>query len=85
MTEKDIKKSLSLKSHKNTGTKQSKATTGSKNVTIQVRRKKIIKPDSLVKEASPTPVSSEIEIKKPTETLKKNKIKTEVSKPKSHN
>lgn len=85
MTEKDIKKSLSLKSHKNTGTKQSKATTGSKNVTIQVRRKKIIKPDSLVKEASPTPVSSEIEIKKPTETLKKNKIKTEVSKPKSQN
>ena len=85
MTEKDIKKSLSLKSHKNTGTKQSKATTGSKNVTIQVRRKKIIKPDSLVKEASSTPVSSEIEIKKPTETLKKNKIKTEVSKPKSQN
>lgn len=85
MTEKDIKKSLSLKSHKNTGTKQSKATTGSKNVTIQVRRKKIIKPDSLVKEASPTPVSSEIEIKKPTETLKKNKIKTEASKPKSQN
>ncbi len=85
MTEKDIKKSLSLKSHKNTGTKQSKATTGSKNVTIQVRRKKIIKPGSLVKEASPTPVSSEIEIKKPTETLKKNKIKTEVSKPKSQN
>ena len=85
MTEKDIKKSLSLKSHKSTGTKQSKATTGSKNVTIQVRRKKIIKPDSLAKEASPTPVSSEIEIKKPTETLKKNKIKTEVSKPKSQN
>ena len=85
MTEKDIKKSLSLKSHKNTGTKQSKATTGSKNVTIQVRRKKIIKPDSLVKEASSTPVSSEIEIKKPTETLKKNKIKTEASKPKSQN
>ena len=85
MTEKDIKKSLSLKSHKNIGTKQSKATSGSKNVTIQVRRKKIIKPDSLVKEASSAPVSSEIEIKKPTETLKKNKIKTEVSKPKPQN
>ena len=42
MTEKDIKKSLSLKSHKNTGAKQSKAISGSKNVTIQVRRKKII-------------------------------------------
>ena len=85
MTEKDIKKSLSLKSHKNTGAKQSKAISGSKNVTIQVRRKKIIKPDSLVKEASSAPVSSEIEIKKPTETLKKNKIKTEVSKPKPQN
>jgi len=85
MTEKDIKKSLSLKSHKNTGTKQSKATSGSKNVTIQVRRKKIIKPDSLVKEASSAPVSSEIEIKKETESLKKNKIKTEVSKPKLQN
>ncbi len=85
MTEKDIKKSLSLKSHKNTGTKQSKATSGSKNVTIQVRRKKIIKPDSLVKEASSAPVSSEIKIKKETETLKKNKINTEVSKPKPQN
>jgi len=85
MTEKDIKKSLSLKSHKNTGAKQSKAISGSKNVTIQVRRKKIIKPDSLVKEASSAPVSSEIEIKKPAETLKKNKIKTEVSKPKPQN
>ena len=85
MTEKDIKKSLSLKSHKNTGTKQSKATTGSKNVTIQVRRKKIIKPDSLIKEASSASVSSKTEIKKPTETLKKNKIKTEASKPKSQN
>lgn len=85
MTEKDIKKSLSLKSHKNTGTKQSKASTGSKNVTIQVRRKKIIKPDSLAKEASSTPVSNEIEIKKSAETLKKNKIKTEVSKPKPQN
>ena len=43
MTEKDIKKSLSLKSHKNTLSKQSKAISGSKNVTIQVRIKKIIK------------------------------------------
>ena len=45
MAEKDIKKSLSLKSHKNSGAKQSKASAGLKNVTIQVRRKKIIKPD----------------------------------------
>ena len=85
MTEKDIKKSLSLKSHKNTGAKQSKATTGSKNVTIQVRRKKIIKPDSLIKGASSASVSSETEIKKPTETLKKAKIKTEISKSKPQN
>jgi|TARA_B100001540_G_scaffold212823_1_gene187683 translation initiation factor IF-2 len=85
MTEKDIKKSLSLKSHKNTGAKQSKATTGSKNVTIQVRRKKIIKPDSLIKEASSASVSSKTEIKKPTETLKKAKIKTEISKSKPQN
>ena len=85
MTEKDIKKSLSLKSHKNTGAKQSKATTGSKNVTIQVRRKKIIKPDSLIKGASSASVSSETEITKPTETLKKAKIKTEISKSKPQN
>ena len=44
MAEKDIKKSLSLKGHKTSGAKQSKTSIGSKNVTIQVRRKKIIKP-----------------------------------------
>ena len=41
MAEKDIKKSLSLKGHKTSGSKQSKTSTGSKNVTIQVRRKKL--------------------------------------------
>ena len=45
MTEKDIKKSLSLKGHKNPSSKQSKTSIGSKNVTIQVKRKKIIKAD----------------------------------------
>jgi translation initiation factor IF-2 len=57
VTEKDIKKSLSLKSHKNSGAKQSKPSAGSKNVTIQVRRKKIIKPDSLAKEDIASPVN----------------------------
>ena len=52
MTEKDIKKSLSLKSHKSSGTKQSKLSVGSKNVTIQVKRKKIIKPQDISKEAA---------------------------------
>ena len=64
MTEKDIKKSLSLKSHKNSGAKQSKTSAGSKNVTIQVRRKKIIKPDSLVKEDIASPVNEVLETKK---------------------
>jgi len=44
MAEKDIKKSLSLKSRKGSGSKQSKPSIGSKNVTIQVKRKKIIVP-----------------------------------------
>ena len=52
MAEKDIKKSLSLKSHKISGAKQSKTPAGSKNVTIQVRRKKINKPDNYIKELS---------------------------------
>ena len=52
MTEKDIKKSLSLKSHKSSGTKQSKLSVGSKNVTIQVKRKKIINPQDISKDAA---------------------------------
>ncbi len=47
MTDNDIKKSLSLKSHKNTYVKQSKSTSAKKNVTIQVRRKKILNAQSL--------------------------------------
>jgi translation initiation factor IF-2 len=42
MTEKNSKKSLSLKGNKNSVIKQSKSSPGSKNVTIQVKRKKII-------------------------------------------
>ena len=82
MTEKDIKKSLSLKSHKNSGVKQSKASAGSKNVTIQVRRKKIIKPDSLVKEDIVSPVNEVLETTK--EIIKnpvKEKIKTKEKTP----
>ena len=75
MTEKDIKKSLSLKSHKNSGVKQSKASAGSKNVTIQVRRKKIIKPDSLVKEDIASPVNEVLET---TKEIIKNPVKEKI-------
>ena len=75
MTEKDIKKSLSLKSHKNSGAKQSKASAGSKNVTIQVRRKKIIKPGSLVKEDIASPVNEVLETKK---EIIKNPVKEKI-------
>jgi translation initiation factor IF-2 len=65
MAEKDIKKSLSLKSRKGSGSKQSKPSIGSKNVTIQVKRKKIIVPsepekkDSLLVADEPLAVSKE--------------------------
>jgi len=88
MAEKDIKKSLSLKSHKSTAVKQSKVTTNSKNVTIQVRRKKIIKPDVQTKETISKPVVNEVETKTSTNKLiKKSSIKPEISsaKTKSHN
>jgi len=88
MAEKDIKKSLSLKSHKSTAVKQSKVTTNSKNVTIQVRRKKIIKPDVLTKETISKPVVNEVETKTATnKPIKKSSIKPEISsaKIKSHN
>ena len=76
MTEKDIKKSLSLKSHKSSGAKQSKTTAGSKNVTIQVRRKKIIKPNSLVKEDTPSSIDQVSETTKEiTKAPVKDKIK----------
>jgi translation initiation factor IF-2 len=65
MAEKDIKKSLSLKSRKGSGSKQSKPSIASKNVTIQVKRKKIIIPsepekkDSLLVADEPLVVSKE--------------------------
>ena len=52
MAEKDTKKSLSLKSRKGSGSKQSKPSIGSKNVTIQVKRKKIIVPSDPEKKDS---------------------------------
>jgi len=52
MAEKDIKKSLSLKSRKGSGSKQSKPSVSSKNVTIQVKRKKIIIPSESEKKDS---------------------------------
>jgi len=73
VTEKDIKKSLSLKGHKTSGAKQSKNSTSSKNVTIQVRRKKIIKPESLVQKDAHTPAPDQTEIK--NEIPKSPKIK----------
>ena len=69
MAEKDIKKSLSLKSRKGSGSKQSKPSIGSKNVTIQVRRKKIIVPSepekkdsSLVADDSSTPLKENLSL-----------------------
>ena len=52
MAEKDIKKSFSLKSRKGSGSKQSKPSVSSKNVTIQVKRKKIIIPSESEKKDS---------------------------------
>tara|TARA_B100001564_G_scaffold287224_1_gene250457 strand:- start:1279 stop:3489 length:2211 start_codon:yes stop_codon:yes gene_type:complete len=75
VTEKDIKKSLSLKSHKSSGVKQSKTSAGSKNVTIQVRRKKIIKPDSLVKDTAATTVD---EVSEATKEVIKPRVKEKV-------
>ncbi len=81
MTEKDIKKSLSLKSHKSAGTKQSKTSSGSKNVTIQVRRKKIIKPSSDDKQPIGNMVKAKIE---KTKTPEKPITKTEKNTHKLH-
>ena len=82
MAEKDIKKSLSLKSRKGSGSKQSKPSIGSKNVTIQVRRKKIIVPSepekkdsSLVADDSSTPSKEKTETT--SNDIKKADIKKE--------
>ena len=82
MAEKDIKKSLSLKSRKGSGSKQSKPSIGSKNVTIQVKRKKIIVPSepekkdsSLVADDSSTPLKENTETT--SNDIKKADIKKE--------
>ena len=99
MAEKDIKKSLSLKSRKGSGSKQSKPSIGSKNVTIQVKRKKIIVPsepekkDSLLVADEPLAVSKEnTEIVgndvKPTEVKKEStdtKVKSNLAPAKKKN
>ncbi len=90
MAEKDIKKSLSLKSRKGSGSKQSKPSIGSKNVTIQVRRKKIIVPSepekkdsSLVADDSSTPLKENTETT--SNDIKKADIKKESINVKSKN
>ena len=82
MTEKNSKRSLSLKGNKRSVIKQTKPSTGSKNVTVQVKRKKIIpkndtntsnnsikKKESEANNINPIEVSS-----KKTETISSNKI-----------
>ena len=73
MTEKDIKKSLSLKSHKSSANKQSKSPANSKNVTIQVKRKKIITNTSnnTVKEHSVKNEKTQAHLIKPSKTIEK--------------
>ena len=81
MAEKDIKKSLSLKSRKGSGSKQSKPSIGSKNVTIQVRRKKIIVPsEPEKKDSSLVADDSSAPSKENTETTS-NDIKKEIEIP----
>jgi len=82
MTDNDIKKSLSLKSHKNTSVKQSKSTSAKKNVTIQVRRKKILNAQSLQnqnnnKTDEPVKTTAKVDANyKSTTTLSANKSKS---------
>ncbi len=81
MTDNDIKKSLSLKSHKNTSVKQSKSTSAKKNVTIQVRRKKIFNAQSLQnqnnnKTDEPVKTTAKIDVNHKTTTLSTNESKS---------
>ena len=85
MVDNDIKKSLSLKNHKNTSGKQSKPTSTKKNVTIQVRRKKILNAQTLQNQADPqkdelVKKTNQINTNsKPTTTLSTNKSKPKPS------
>ena len=81
MAEKDIKKSLSLKSRKGSGSKQSKPSIGSKNVTIQVRRKKIIVPSKPEKkDSSVVADDSSASLKENTETTSNDIKKADIKK-----
>ena len=81
MAEKDIKKSLSLKSRKGSGSKQSKPSIGSKNVTIQVRRKKIIVPsEPEKKDSSLVADDSSAPSKENTETTSNDIKKADIKK-----
>ena len=76
MAEKDIKKSLSLKIRKGPGSKQSKSSVGSKNVTIQVKRKKIIVP-SIPEEKDSLLVTDKISVvSKESADIAKDSVKT---------
>ena len=77
MAENDTKKSLSLKD-RGQSNKNSKILTGSKNVTIQVRRKKIINtqasPEKKVNENSIRSEKTKVKTEPPQKTTKKNNI-----------
>ena len=89
MTEKNSKKSLSLKGNKNSVIKLTKSSSGSKNVTIQVKRKKIIlkndentskkKKESEVKNINPVEVTS-----KKIETISHKKISSDSKTPQNN-
>ena len=75
MAEKDIKKSLSLKSRKGSGSKQSKPSIGSKNVTIQVKRKKIIIPSESEKNDSLLETDESLVVSKDSPEISGNEVK----------
>ncbi len=83
MTEKDSKKSLSLKNNKSASSKQNKSSVTTKNVTVKVKRKRIFtnnKPNETKRKSdvSKNIVSKKIEkpekISKPISTTTKNEI-----------
>lgn len=89
MTEKSSKKSLSLKGNKSSVIKQSKSSPGSKNVTIQVKRKKIISKNNVTapnnsikkKESETNNINSAEVSSKKTETISRKKISTDFKTP----
>ena len=78
MTNNDTKKSLSLKDRGQTN-KNSKIIPGSKNVTIQVRRKKVINTQNFPEKKANQAVSRSEKIKVRTETPQKNTKKNIIS------